>query len=263
VDWLQVVFLSLIQGFTEFLPISSSAHLILPTLLTDWPDQGLAFDVSVHFGTLVAVVLYFRHDLTQMASASSHWVVTRESSAETDMVLKLAIATIPVVVAGFTFQDFVEQELRTITVIASTTMIFGFVLWLADRRPTQNDDIGWNIALLIGLAQMLALVPGTSRSGITITAALLLGISRTSAARFSFLLAIPAIAGAQVLMTLDAVEQGLDAAWPHLIAGTSIAAISAYLCIHFFVALIERTGMLPYVLYRFALGIALLLFAYG
>jgi len=262
-DWIQTVFLSLIQGLTEFLPISSSAHLILPGQLTDWPDQGLAFDVAVHFGTLLAVVVYFRRDLTEMAIASNRWVFAREPSAEAEMVMKLGLATIPVVVAGLLFQDFVSSELRTIPVIASTTIFFALVLWFADRRPNHKDDVSWNAAMLIGLVQTLALVPGTSRSGVTITAALLLGISRTSAARFSFLLAIPAISGAQLITTLDLLEQGMDAAWSNLFVGMIVAAVSAYACIHFFVSLIERTGMLPYVIYRLALGVALAIFAFA
>jgi undecaprenyl-diphosphatase len=253
-DWFQLVFLSVVQGLTEFLPISSSAHLVLPSLLTDWPDQGLAFDVAVHFGTLLAVVAYFRAELTNMALATGRWVTTREASAEADHVVKLAVATVPVVIAGFALKDFVETELRTIPVIACTTILFAFALWFADRRPSQEQDIGWSSALLIGLAQTLALVPGTSRSGVTITAALLLGLSRTSAARFSFLLAIPTISGAQLLTSLDLIEEGTDSPLGELFAGMALAGLSAYLCIHYFIKLVERTGMLPYVIYRIVLG---------
>lgn len=257
-DWLQIVVLSLIQGITEFLPVSSSGHLVLPSLLTDWPDQGLAFDVGVHFGSLLAVIAYFRHELASMLSATLRLPVTRVYSAEVDQVAKLALATVPVALVGFLAKDFIEINLRTVPVIASTTIGFALLLWWADRQPGTQTEVNWQQALFIGLAQVLALVPGTSRSGITITAALLLSLNRTTAARFSFLLAIPTIAGAQLLLTLDLVEQGIDR-WGELLAGASLAGLSAYLCIHFFIQLVERTGMLPYVVYRLALGSGLFL----
>ncbi len=257
-DWLQLIFLSLVQGLTEFLPISSSAHLVLPAQLTDWPDQGLAFDVGVHFGTLVAVVAYFRTELTSMAQGVLTYPTQRQYNADIDMLLKLAVATLPVVVLGFLGKDFVEANLRTVPVIACATLLFALVLWFADRRPGTNDLPGWRDTIYIGLAQVLALIPGTSRSGITITAALMVGLSRTGAARFSFLLAIPTIAGAQLLLTLDLLEAGAEQLWIDLATGAVIAGTAAYLCIHYFIALVERTGMLPYVLYRLLLGSALL-----
>ncbi len=262
-DWLQLIFLSLVQGLTEFLPISSSAHLVLPAQLTDWPDQGLAFDVGVHFGTLLAVVAYFRSELWGMANGALRYPLHREYNADLDLMLKLALATLPVVIVGFLAKDWVETHLRTVPVIACTTILFALALWFADRQPGNSEQPRWSDAGLIGLAQVLALVPGTSRSGITITAALLLGMSRTGAARFSFLLAIPTIAGAQLLLTLDLVEAGTQQGIRDLLAGAVIAGISAYLCIHYFIALVERTGMLPYVVYRLLLGGFLLLIYYG
>ena len=257
-DWLQIIFLSLVQGLTEFLPISSSAHLVLPSLLTDWPDQGLAFDVGVHFGTLVAVVAYFRLELARMAGAVIKYPVSRMYDADVDMVMKLAIATLPVVIVGFLAKDTVEAHLRTIPVIAATTIVFGVLLWIADQRAGLKETLKVRDALIVGAAQVLALVPGTSRSGITITAALLLGMTRTAAAKFSFLLAIPTIAGAQLLLTLDLMDVGADRAWRDLASGAILAGLSAYACIHFFIALVERTGMLPYVIYRLLLGTVLL-----
>jgi undecaprenyl-diphosphatase len=258
VDWLQLIFLSLVQGLTEFLPISSSAHLVLPAQLTDWPDQGLAFDVGVHFGTLLAVVAYFRSELIRMAGAVLRYPQHRQYLADIDLVLKLAVATLPVVAVGFLVKDFVESNLRTVPVIAVATIVFGLVLWFADRRPGAAATPNWRDTAVIGLAQVLALVPGTSRSGITITAALLVGLSRVGAAKFSFLLAIPTIAGAQLLLTLDLLTTGSEQAWNDLITGAVFAGISAYLCIHYFIALVERTGMLPYVIYRLLLGTILL-----
>lgn len=259
-DWLQVIILSLVQGLTEFLPISSSAHLVLPAQLTDWPDQGLAFDVGVHFGTLLAVLTYFRRDLTRMAYATVRWPGGQGYTEDVDLVLKLAVATVPVVIVGFLGKDFIEDNLRTIPVIAIATIGFGVLLMISDRNPGQKTAVEWHHALLIGLAQVFALVPGSSRSGVTITAALMLGLSRVSAARFSFLLAIPTIAGAQLLLTLDLMGAPEDRATTHLLSAAVIAGISAYACIHYFIALVERTGMMPYVIYRLVLGTALMLF---
>ena len=258
-DWLQIIVLGLVQGITEFLPISSSAHLVLPSLLTDWPDQGLAFDVGVHFGTLLAVLLYFRNDLTAMFLSVARYPGTRHYDEHVDMVLKLGLATLPVVVTGFIAKDFIEGNLRTIPVIASTTILFGLALWWSDRRPGDAQSVAWSHAALIGIAQTFALIPGTSRSGVTITAALLLGLSRTSASRFSFLLAIPTIAGAQLLLMLDLTTTGIDRG-AELLAGALISGFSAYACISAFISLVERTGMLPYVIYRGLLGLALVAF---
>ncbi|MEM9622227.1 MAG: undecaprenyl-diphosphate phosphatase [Pseudomonadota bacterium] len=270
-DWLQVVILALVQGLTEFLPISSSAHLVLPAQILGWPDQGLAFDVGVHFGTLLAVLIYFRDELQQMLAATLQWPRDRVYSNELDWVLKLAAATLPVVVVGFLAKDFVEAQFRSVTVIATTTILFGIALYFADRRPQANtvaagtlaeDGVSWRQAWLIGLAQVMALVPGTSRSGVTITAALFLGMSRTSAARFSFLLAIPTIAGAQLLLSVDLIENPPADTLLPLLSATLIAGLSAYTCIHFFIRLVERTGMLPYVIYRLLLGAGLILFTW-
>ena len=270
-EWLQVIVLALVQGITEFLPVSSSAHLVLPAQLTSWPDQGLAFDVAVHFGTLIAVLAYFRKDLLSMlwAIGQAPAVYAARSSevrsnAETEQaaqgivqLLKLGLATIPVVIIGFLGKDFIQDNLRTVPVIATTTMLFGAALWYADRRPTTNTTITWQAAAIIGLAQSIALIPGTSRSGITITAALLLGLSRVEAAKFSFLLAIPTIAGAQLLLSLDLAAGNLDTDLAKVAAGAALAGVSAYLGIHYFMQLVERTGMLPYVLYRLVLGLVL------
>ena len=270
-EWLQVIVLALVQGITEFLPVSSSAHLVLPAQLTSWPDQGLEFDVAVHFGTLIAVLAYFRKDLLSMlwAIGQAPAVYAARSSevpsnAETEQVaqgivqlLKLGLATIPVVIIGFLGKDFIQDNLRTVPVIATTTMLFGAALWYADRRPTTNTTITWQAAAIIGLAQSIALIPGTSRSGITITAALLLGLSRVEAAKFSFLLAIPTIAGAQLLLSLDLAAGNLDTDLAKVAAGAALAGVSAYLGIHYFMQLVEKTGMLPYVLYRLVLGLVL------
>ena len=269
-DWLQLIILSLIQGITEFLPISSSAHLILPAQLTAWPDQGLAFDVAVHFGTLMAVVAYFRHELNEMLQASitaprqimrdglSYTLDAANGNPHLRQVFLIAIATIPIVIIGFAAKDFVDSELRSVTVIATATLVFGLALWYADTRPQYDRPITFPIAALIGLAQCIALIPGTSRSGITITAGLLIGLGRTQSARFSLLLAIPTILGAQLLMMTDLDFDQLSAQATTMLSACVMAGTSAYACIHFFIRLVERTGMRPYVYYRIALGSALL-----
>ena len=262
-EWLQIITLALLQGITEFLPISSSAHLILPSQLTDWPDQGLAFDVAVHLGTLIAVCSYFRAELAGYVNGSFTAIRTRSSNAELDDVAKLALATLPVMICGFLLKDWIEASLRSIEVIAAATMAFAILLAVADRRHGDTSTISLRTALIVGAFQTLALIPGTSRSGITITAALWLGLSRTAAARFSFLLSIPTIAGAALLTGLDLGQRPEPVNWPALTVGALLAAASAYLCINTFVRLVERTGMMPYVYYRLLLGLVLLVIAFS
>ena len=262
-DWLQTVFLALLQGLTEFLPISSSAHLILPAQLFGWVDQGLAFDVAVHVGTLTAVVLYFRQDVRNMLMA---WVVsvTRgEHSHDSRLAWYVVLGTTPVGLAGLIFSDFIEANLRSTLVIAITTLFFGVGLWLAEKRFEHRRDIHSlkvRDVLCIGVAQALALIPGTSRSGVTMMMAMMLGMTRTAAARFSFLLSIPVIMLAGSLKVLDLVQSDLPVQWGHLLVGTLLAFISAYLCIGWFLRMLEKIGLLPFVIYRLFLGVILLLF---
>jgi undecaprenyl-diphosphatase len=261
VDLFQIVVLSLVQGITEFLPISSSAHLILVPMVTGWEDQGLAFDVAVHAGTLAAVLFYFRAQLTEMFCALSGSKF-RPLNPESRLAWHVVLATLPVALAGLVLKEEIESSLRMPVVIATTTILFGLVLWFSDHvggKTKTEYSIGWKAALLIGIAQVLALIPGTSRAGITITAALLLGLSRTAAARFSFLLSIPTIFAAGVFMTADLLRGAQPIDWITLGAGFLFSAVSAYFCIDFFIRLVDRTGMLPYVIYRLVLGVALLL----
>lgn len=260
-DWLQALVLALIQGITEFLPISSSAHLILPSRVLGWPDQGLAFDVAVHLGTLTAVSAYYRRDLARMTRGCLQGVRDRQRNADMDLALLVVWATLPAVIAGFLFKDLIETQARSALVIAVTTLVFGGLLWwsdLAGRRERDLDSLGWKGALLIGLSQALALIPGTSRSGITMTAALFLGYRRAEAARFSFLLSIPVILGAALLKFMDLLAQPEPVDWPFLLTGFAASALVAYLAIVFFLRLLERLGMLPFVVYRLVLGVALL-----
>lgn len=253
---LQIVILALVQGLTEFLPISSSAHLILVPVLTNWPDQGLAFDVAVHAGTLTAVVLYFRKELARMLV---EWFASFTGRLTPDARLAWAvlIGTIPVGLAGLVFKGVIETQLRSPMVIALATIIFGLLLWYADKTGKRSkDEYGLSLCdvLVIGLAQALALIPGTSRSGITITAALMLGLNRKAAARFSFLLSIPVIFLAGMLETMNYLSAAsIEDAQPLLI-GALISAVSAYACIHYFLKLLDRIGMMPFVAYRLVLG---------
>jgi undecaprenyl-diphosphatase len=260
-DTMHTLMLALLQGLTEFLPISSSAHLILMPRLLGWPDQGLAFDVAVHVGTLVAVVAYFRHDITRLLLAWLQSCLQRRLSGDARLAWFVLLGTLPAALAGLLLHHVVETWLRSPLVIALATIGFGLLLWAADRGGRQQrSETGLRVVdvVWIGLAQAVALVPGTSRSGITMTAGLALGLTRSAAARFSFLLSVPLIILAGGYETLQLFEQAEPVAWGTLLLGTSVAAASAYLCIHLFLSLIERIGMLPFVVYRLLLGCLLL-----
>ena len=260
-DYLQIIVLALIQGVTEFLPISSSAHLILPVHLLGWPDQGLPFDIAVHAGTLFAVLVYFRGDLKQFIHASVDVLMDRGFSEHTHLLGKLALATIPIMIVGYVLKPTIETELRSLTVIALATIGFGLLLGLADRRSqnrTELTGLRYREALFIGAMQVLALIPGTSRSGITITAALLLGLNRIHAARFSFLLSIPAIGGAGILAMRDVSVTNVDMNWFNFALGMGVSGVTAYFCITMFLHLINRSSLMPYVIYRVVLGTFLL-----
>ncbi len=259
-DFFQQLILALIQGLTEFLPISSSAHLILVPKLVGWADQGLAFDVAVHVGTLTAVVAYFRHELKLMSRDWVRSITTRQQTAESRLAWGVLIGTIPVGLCGLLFKDIIETSLRSPQVIATTTILFGLLLLWADRQGKRQRDehtLSWRDIVIIGCAQALALIPGTSRSGITITAGLMLGLTRTAAARFSFLLSIPAIVLPGMLITFELVQQETMVDWQSLIVGSIISGLSAYACIHFFLKLLDKIGMMPFVVYRILLGVVL------
>ncbi|WP_077341313.1 undecaprenyl-diphosphate phosphatase [Pseudocolwellia agarivorans] len=267
---LEIFLLAVIQGFTEFLPISSSAHLILPSAVLGWQDQGLAFDVAVHVGTLLAVVLYFRKEVGSMAVAWISTITQRNKETESNFDGTLAwwilFATIPAGLFGLLGKDIIEEYLRSALVIAGTTIIFGVLLGFADIKAKQNvsiEKMGFKGAMLIGFAQAIALIPGTSRSGITMTIGLMLGLSRENAARFSFLLSIPAIAMAGSYLTLKLITSADAVDWNAIGLGSVLAFVSAYACIHFFLVLLDKIGMMPFVIYRLVLGFGLLWFVLG
>ena len=184
---IEIIVLALIQGFTEFLPISSSAHLILPSQILGWEDQGLAFDVAVHVGTLIAVVIYFRIEVADILGAWFKSFGAQGTTDDSKLGWWIILGTVPAAILGLLLKDFVELYLRSAWVIATTTIVFGLLLWFADAKGKQIKTIyqlNWKTALIIGFAQAVAMIPGTSRSGITMTAGLMLGMNKQSAARF-------------------------------------------------------------------------------
>lgn len=264
-DWLQVVVLAVVQGISEFLPVSSSAHLILVPVLTEWQDQGLAFDVALHLGSLSAVIIYFRQEIGKMITSSLAALSGKGINEDARLAFWVTIATIPVGLTGLLLHDAISGYMRSTLIIGISLISFGLLLGYADwrKRGTRSEyQLRLKDVLIIGVAQALALIPGTSRSGITITAALMVGMSREGAARFSFLLSIPVIvlAGGLEAVGLFTSPQSID--WVAMLAGTLISGISAYLCIHYFLVVINKLGMQPFVVYRVLFGAWLLWFFY-
>ena len=252
-----MLILAIVQGVTEFLPISSSGHLVLAPYLFGFSDQGLALDVAVHLGSLLAVVVFFRRDILDLTIAWWFSMRHQQHTVESRLAWSIILATIPVVIFGILLKGWVAGELRAPWIIAATTLGFGLLLAWADWRATRERSIAqirFKDAWIIGFAQVLALIPGTSRSGITMTAGLMLGLSRQAAARFSFLLSIPTILAASVLITADLVQSPVAVAWLDLGITLVLSAVTAYACIHFFLRFIERIGMWPFVLYRILLA---------
>ena len=262
-----VVVLSLIQGITEFLPISSSGHLVLWPLLTGRPDQGVMMDVAVHFGTLVAVCWFFRAEIARLVRGLRDIACGRFATPDARLVWLLALATVPAVVVGLALSvtDAVDA-LRTLEVIGWATLLGGCLLWLADRvGPERRGDAGWSLrdAVLMGLAQALALVPGTSRSGITMTAARALGFERTAAARIALLMAVPVILAASTLELADlAAEPASGPLW-HLALGAVLSGLAALGALTLMFRMFSGNWTMGvFALYRLVLGAVLLGLAY-
>jgi undecaprenyl-diphosphatase len=266
-DALQILVLALVQGLTEFLPISSSAHLILSPYLFGFGDQGLAFDVAVHFGSLLAVIGYFRTDIVAiLRDWFAHTLRRAEATDNSRLGWAVILGTIPVVIGGLLMKGLVETDLRSPLVIAAATIGFGLLLWWADRRARRYrglENLGILDVIFIGCMQVLALIPGTSRSGITMTAGLMLGLTREAAARFSFLLAIPTILMSATLVSAELAMDASPVDWRSLGFGVLLSWVAAYACIRVFLQVIERIGMLPFVLYRLGLGAVILWLVYG
>ena len=260
-EYIQIFALALLQGLTEFLPISSSAHLILLPVIAGWEDQGLAFDIAVHVGSLTAVVFYFRKTLETLSIDWVSSIKQRSMVGESRLAWAVLLGTIPVGLSGLMLGNLIEINLRNPLVIATATILFGLILGWADWRSKQDRDehhLSIFDILFIGIAQAIALIPGTSRSGITITAGLLLGLTREAASRFSFLLSIPVIILAGSLKTLQLLQSDVAADWAAIMLGTILSALSAYLCINVFLKVIEKIGMWPFVIYRLFIGAILL-----
>lgn len=261
-DFFQVIILGIIQGLTEFLPVSSSGHLVLVSIVMGWKDQGLVMDVAAHAGSLMAVMFYFRVELKQMLQVA----VNPRNQADKE-TLRLAIAivvgTIPIVIAGLLFANQIEKYLRTTEIIAITTIIFALLLAYADKKGKQIHDeyqMSWSDVVFIGVAQAFALIPGTSRSGVTMTAGLMLGMNKVAAARFSFLLSIPTILAAIAYKSLKLLSVEVDADFVAIMGVFIISAVVAYFCINVFIRIVKVVGMMPFVIYRIILGVALLAF---
>ena len=253
------------QGLTEFLPVSSSGHLLLPAALFGWADQGLGVDIAVHLGTLTAVIAYLRKDLWALCLGCYATCRGKGVNADSKLALQLILATVPAGLAGVILQSTIQAYGRDVRLVAITSLVFALLLWAADvyaKRLTPitvMNAISWRGALFIGLAQALALIPGTSRSGVTLTAARFLGVERAPAARFSFLLSIPIILASGLLLVFAEGDDGSALSLGQVLYPAVVAGFVAFLTIHFFLRMLPRVGVLPFVVYRVVLGMGLLL----
>lgn len=256
----QAIVLGLLQGLTEFLPISSSAHLSLTPFIFGWDHPGLAFDVALHLGSLLAVLWYFRKEWKEMAVASVQIVTTRRvETIEQKRVIFIILATIPGAIGGLLLEKKAETVFRAPVITAIALMVMGLILWLVDRFSPQERPIGrmrWHDAVLIGAAQVIALVPGVSRSGSTITAGRALRLDRQSAAIFSFLMSMPIVAAALVLKLPDVLAQ--EEIGFQVLVGVVSAAVSSWLAITVLLRYVSRHSYGIFALYRLVLGIAVL-----
>ena len=259
-DFLQVIFLSFIQGLTEFLPISSSAHLILFSDFFKSNIQSLNFDVSVHLGTLFAACIYFKDEILLIVNSFFRLDKAEEGRR---LLVNLIIATTPILIIGFFIRELVDVFLRSPEIIAYATILFAVVLYFSTKfesKYSQLESISPIQSLIIGLAQCFALIPGTSRSGITISAALALGIDTKTASKFSFLLAIPTIGAIACYQLLGVDFESFVSEFENNLLGMVVSFIIAYLTIDFFIKFIDRIGFMPFIIYRIVLGALILFF---
>lgn len=263
---LQLLILALIQGITEFLPISSSGHLILLPALTGMQDQGLAIDVAVHVGTLGAVILYFWRDVAEGVAGIPRMLTGRIDTPGSRLAFLLLIATIPVILAGLAMKlTGLDELLRSTAVIGTTMLVFGIVLWWADRTgPQELEAQDWTVtdAIKMGLWQAVALIPGTSRSGITITAARFLGYTRHDAAKLSMLMSIPTILASGGLLALDVIGDTTPGLMKDAAIGAAFAFVAALAALTLMMRLLKSVSFTPYVIYRVLLGVFLLWIAF-
>ncbi len=260
----QIVVLAIVQGITEFLPISSSGHLVLTSQLAGWPDQGLTIDIAVHAGTLLAVIAYFHTDVWRLTAGSAR-LLAGQFTPDGRLAILVLVATLPIVVAGYFLASYVSTLFRNVELIAWTTIGFGLLLGLIDRISMtlqRMEHLSFVNAIFIGFAQILALVPGTSRSGITITAGRFLGMERREAARFSMLLSIPTILGAATLAGKELYDSGNVALGYDAGIAAGIAFVTALIAIGALMRWLQRASYWPFVAYRLALGGYLLYWVY-
>jgi undecaprenyl-diphosphatase len=261
---LHAIVLGIVQGATEFLPVSSSGHLILIPRLFGWPDQGLVFDAAVHLGTVAALLIYFATELRSLAAG-----ILESRPADRRLAAGILLGSIPAGIAGLAFHHAIESQLRSVTVVAASTIVWALVLWWADRRAARNRagqlrEVGIGQALVVGLAQPLALIPGTSRSGITISAGLFAGLDRATAARFAFLLGLPVTLAAGLLEASGLLRAGTTGDGAGVIAlGVVTSFVAGLAAIRFLVGYLQRRTLLVFVLYRIALGVLLFWLARG
>jgi undecaprenyl-diphosphatase len=266
-SFLQIVVLAVVQGLTEFLPVSSSGHLILVPLLTGWCDQGLALDVAAHVGTLLAVLIYFWRDIGRMIHGLLQLVRGKRDPCDpwAMMVLYLAIGTVPALIVGYLVDRYAGTSLRSMELIGWTFVIFGIVLYVADKAGLtvrRLEHLRMGHAVVIGLAQAIAFIPGVSRSGITMVAGRLMGFERAEAARFSFLLSIPAIAAGGTWKGLELARTGSSEAIHDALLVCGLSALAGFLAIAFLMAWLKRSTFTPFVIYRLLLGGFLLYLVY-
>ena len=261
-SWLQAIVLGISQGLTEFLPISSTAHTLIVSKLLGWPDPGAAFTAVTQVGTELAVVIYFRQDIARILKAwfASLTKKTERANPDAKMGWYVIIGTIPIGIAGLAFKSSIETTARNLWLVAATLIVMGILLGLADRfaRHTKSEtDINAKNAVLLGLGQALALIPGVSRSGATITAGLAMGFKRDVAARYSFLLAIPAVFASAALTAGD-ISSDSFVNWPATIVATLVAFVVGYFVIASLMKYLQTRTFLPFVIYRIALGTLLM-----
>lgn len=259
--WIQIVVLAVVQGLTEFLPVSSSGHLILVPAFFGWADQGLSFDIAVHFGSLGAVCVFFRNDIAGLIRGAADILTGRSDTLQARMAWAIGIGTVPAAIAGLLLAGWIAANLRSPATVVITLAGYGVLMALVDRfapRERIISSVRIKDAVVIGMAQALSLVPGTSRSGITITAGRLLGFGRQDAARFSFLLSAPVILLAAIYEVVKLITGDSQVAWDNLAVAALISGIVAYLSIDFFMRFVSALGLLPFALYRLLLASVIL-----
>jgi undecaprenyl-diphosphatase len=275
VELLSAAILGIIQGLTEFLPVSSSAHLILVPWFLGWKPEGLTFDVSLHLGTALAVLIFFWKDWLRLAGETWAGLKERSPLGNPDRRLAwfLVVGTLPALVAGLALEEAIETRMRSPMILVSTLAVLAVILFFAERKSRMDRDIEaftWADCIWIGISQAAALVPGVSRSGITMTAALFRNSTRTSAARFSFLLSTPVIVGASLLKgwqlartVIQPVEGTAHVQWDVLVVGVLSAAITGFLCIRFFLRYLQSKSFMPFVIYRILLAGVVLIYCFS